>query len=122
MYISGNPRVDGHARDLHQLRHRSDAISTEPTSSTPRAPARFYTNIKPPRNHDINQDLHCTELNYNDQSNYAKLYDFTKIYVEFYIAKSTSTWSPSTSSSTLPSPPTTQKPRRCRRSAAAAAL
>ncbi|KAK1615055.1 hypothetical protein QYE76_020572 [Lolium multiflorum] len=37
VYISGNPRVDGHARDLHQLRHRSDAIFTEPTSSTPRA-------------------------------------------------------------------------------------
>jgi hypothetical protein len=109
---------------LHHTAARAcgqDAISTEPTS-TPRPPARFYTNIKPPRNYNINDDLHYTELNYNDPSNYVKLYDFTKIYVEFYIAKSTSTWSPSTSSSTLPSPPTTQKPRRCRRSAAAAAL
>ncbi|KAK1665997.1 hypothetical protein QYE76_054156 [Lolium multiflorum] len=71
VYISGNPRVDGHARDLHQLRHRSDAIFIEHEHE------HDFTNA---------HDLHCNKLDYIDPNNYVKLYDYTKIYVEFYIA------------------------------------
>jgi hypothetical protein len=49
-----------------------NAISSKPTSSPSRAPAC------PLRRH---HDLHCI-----DPNNYVKLYDYNKIFIEFYIA------------------------------------
>jgi hypothetical protein len=85
------------------------------------------------RRHDYINDLHCIKPEINDSNINVKLYDYIKIFVEFYIANINVTkvyihavfrhrrQKPAAARDLRSPPPPTTKTRRRRRSAAAAA-